>query len=186
MHSIKQIKAVEKNLLRQKEIIDELNALVRDIERCEKTIVELQSELESVNVRHQNRKTTRDDIAYLEDLLKCANKKLVWERQIGSLQKRTPPVLERMGNLLNDPNSVGDEQTRNGMLRSLQALQGAMARLQAFNLATKPGETSGNQNPINAEGQPAKDEPAAGSAPSPTSETENSTTPDAQDVPPAS
>jgi chromosome segregation ATPase len=140
MPSIKQIKAIEKNLLRQKEIIEELNSLVRDIERCERTITELQTELEGVNVRHQHRKTTRDDIAYLEDLLKCANKKLVWERQIGSLQKRTPPVLERMGNLLNDPNAIGDGETRAGMLRSLQALQGAMARLQSFSLAGKAAQ----------------------------------------------
>lgn len=108
----------------------ELHTLAKDIERCEKTITDLKTELESVNVKHQNRNSTREDIAYLTDLLKCANKKLAWEKQIASLQKRTPALLEKMSKLMNDPNAAPDEQRRAQMLQSLQVIQGAMERLQ--------------------------------------------------------
>ena len=79
MSSLKQYKAAEKSLAQQKELVGELQVLVTDIERCEKTISDLRSELEIVNQQHQERKTTREDIAYLEALLKCAHKKLAWE-----------------------------------------------------------------------------------------------------------
>jgi predicted RNase H-like nuclease (RuvC/YqgF family) len=121
---------MEKAAGHQQQLISELNALVKDIERCEKTIVELQTELERVNVEHKDRKTTRDDIAYLEDLLKCANKKLTWEKHMASLQKRTPAILEEMTKLINDPQAPPDDQTRSQMLLGLQAIQSAMERLQ--------------------------------------------------------
>src|SRR4026209_286472 len=102
MSSLKQYKLAEKSLAQQQQVIGELDLIVKDIERCEKTILDLKSELEAVNQKHQARKTTRDDIAYLEDLLKCAHKKLTWEKHIASLKKRTPDLLARMSKLVND------------------------------------------------------------------------------------
>ena len=105
MSSLKQYKQAAKSLARQQEIITELDALVKDIERCEKTILDLKADLEGVNEKHAGRKTTREDIAYLEDLLKCAHKKLTWEKHIASLKKRTPATLEKMARLSQGPST---------------------------------------------------------------------------------
>ncbi len=130
MSSLKQLKAEQKAAGQQLEVIRELETLVKDIERAEGTINQLKTELEEVNVKHAGRKTTRDDIAYLQDLLRCANKKLAWEKQIGSLQKRTPVLMERMSQLINDPSSPGENTARTAMLAALQKVQAAMERLQ--------------------------------------------------------
>ena len=103
MSSIKELKLAEKSVVLQQQVVSELNTLVRDIQRCEKTIVDLQSELTAVNANYPNPRTTRQDVAYLTDLLKCATKKLAWEKQIASMQKRTPATLQKMAELLNDP-----------------------------------------------------------------------------------
>jgi hypothetical protein len=130
MSSVKQIKAEQKIAGQQLEVIRELETLVKDIERAENTISTLKAELEQVNVKHGGRTTTREDIAYLTDLLRCANKKLAWEKQIASLQKRTPDIMERMAKLINDPQAPGDNAARTAMLGSLQKVQAAMERLQ--------------------------------------------------------
>lgn len=130
MQSIKDLKLAEKSIVLQQQVVAELNTLVRDIERCEKTIVDLQSELNDVNAKYPTPRTTRQDIAYLTDLLKCANKKLAWEKQIASMQKRTPATLERMAQLLNDPKNPPADEMRANMLRALQGVQAAMERLQ--------------------------------------------------------
>jgi len=131
MSSLENLKLAQKAVIQQQEVVHELNALVDDIERCETTIVALKSELEAVNERHKDRKTTREDIAYLTDLLKCANKKLTWEKHIASLQKRTPATLERMSRMINDPKNPPSDELRAAMLKSLQGIQQAMERLQA-------------------------------------------------------
>ena len=131
MSSLKNIKLAQKAAMQQQEVVRELNALVDDIDRCEKTIIALKTDLESVNERHKNRKSTREDIAYLTDLLRCANKKLTWEKHIASLQKRAPATLERMSKLLNDPKNPPSDELRAAMLKSLQGIQQAMERLQA-------------------------------------------------------
>jgi len=130
MPSVKQSKRTERGVAQQQRAVAELNLVARDIERCEKTIGELQKELQSINSKYQGPRTTREDIAYLTGLLKCANKKLVWEKQIASLEKRTPLILETVSKLMNDPQIPPDEGLRTEMLRSLQALQAAMERLQ--------------------------------------------------------
>jgi predicted RNase H-like nuclease (RuvC/YqgF family) len=129
MASLKDLKLAEKSVVRQQEVVSELSALVRDIERCEKTIADLQSELAVVNSKYPSPRTTRQDIAYLTDLLKCANKKLAWEKQIASMQKRTPATLEKMAQLLNDPRNPPVDAMRVEMLRALQGVQAAMERL---------------------------------------------------------
>ena len=130
MSSIKQLKQAQKSAVRQREVVLELDTIVRDIERCEQTITDLQRELAAVTAKYPAERTTRQDIAYLTDLLKCANRKLAWEKNIASLQKRVPSVLEQMAALLNDPANPPADQTRTEMLRSLQEVQVAMERLQ--------------------------------------------------------
>ena len=132
MQSIKDLKLAEKSVVLQQQVVAELNTLVRDIERCEKTILDLQNELSAVNAKYPTPRTTRQDIAYLTDLLKCANKKLAWEKQISSMQKRTPATLERMAQLLNDPRNPPADEMRANMLRALQGVQAAMERLQSM------------------------------------------------------
>lgn len=129
MSSLKE--QIEKSVAQQREVIASLGALVKDIERCDKTIIDLKTELEAVNAKHQDRKTTREDIDYLTDLLRCANKKLTWEKHMASLQKRTPVLLEQMSKLLNNPKAPPADETRVQMLHALQGVQAAMERLQS-------------------------------------------------------
>jgi hypothetical protein len=130
MASLRDLKLAQKAANEQRRVISELKTLVADIERCEKTIVDLKQELEVVNSKYQGRRTTREDVAYLTDLLECAKKKLAWEKIIASLQKRTPQLLERMSKLIHDPQNAPSEETRSEMLSSLQTVQAAMERLQ--------------------------------------------------------
>jgi hypothetical protein len=132
MATPKEIKLEQQIASRQREIISELQALVNDIERCEVSIHALKLELEGVNTRHAGRQTTQDDIHFLEDLLKCARKKLVWEKQMASLQKRTPELMLRVENSVNHPQSNPDESTRAALLSSLKNVQDAMHRLQSI------------------------------------------------------
>ena len=129
MSTSRQIKEEQRVTAQQKGLVGELQALVKDIERCEKTVHGLKTELQAINERHANRTTTQDDISYLEDLLACARKKLVWEKQIGSLQKRTPELMQRVEALVNHPNSNPDEETRNALMGSLTEVQASMRRL---------------------------------------------------------
>ena len=130
MSSLKDLKLAQKASQEQRQVVLELKTLVTDIERSEKTILSLKGELENINLKYQGRSTTREDIGYLTDLLACAKKKLAWEKHIASLQKRTPQILEKMSNLINDPRNPPAEESRAEMLGSLQAVQAAMDRLQ--------------------------------------------------------
>jgi phosphoglycerate-specific signal transduction histidine kinase len=123
-------KLAEKAAALQQKMVGELTGLVKTIERCEKTITELKTELEGVQAKYQTRKTTQQEIAYLTDLLKCANKKLGWEKQLASLQKRTPAILEQLTTLMNDPANPPTEEMREAMLRALQAVKVAIERLE--------------------------------------------------------
>lgn len=131
MSSIKDLKLEQKAALQHQKLISELNTLVKDIERCEKTMANLKSELEAANSKYPSPRTTRDDVAYLTALLECAKKKLAWEKQIASLQKRTPEVLQQMTGFLNDVKNAPNEANRARMLECLQSVQVAMERLQA-------------------------------------------------------
>jgi len=136
MSSIKKLRHEEKSAALQQQVIAELNAIAKDIERSEKTVVALNRELQAVNAKFQGPRSTREDVAYLTSLLECAKRKLAWEKQISSLQKRTPSLMERMGALLNDPQSPPTADARDQMLRALQAIQAAMERLQSANSGT--------------------------------------------------
>jgi predicted RNase H-like nuclease (RuvC/YqgF family) len=130
MSSLKEIKLAEKRLADQKSLVMELNGLIKDIERSEQAIAKLKSELETINGKYQGTRTTRQDIEYLSGLLDCAKKKLNWEKQLASLQKRTPLALEQMTRLLIDPKNPPNEEVRAAMLQALQGIQAAMERLQ--------------------------------------------------------
>ena len=43
--SLKQLRLADKSVALQHQVITELNSIVKDIERCERTITDLQSEL---------------------------------------------------------------------------------------------------------------------------------------------
>ena len=133
MSSLKQLKLEEKSAAHQRRVIQELNGVVKDIERSEKLIGALNQELAEVNARFQGRRNTREDVAYLTALLDCAKKKLAWEKQIASLQKRMPVLLEQMAGIMNDPKAAAAGETKDQMLRALQAIQAAMQRLQNVN-----------------------------------------------------
>ena len=130
MSSLKEIKLAEKRLAEQKSLVADLNGLLRDIERCEHTILSLKAELDRINASYQGPRKTREDIEYLSSLLACAKKKLNWEKQLGSLQKRTPLALEQMTRLLNDAKNPPGDEERVAMLQALQAIQAAMEKLQ--------------------------------------------------------
>lgn len=128
--TLKQLKLLEKNAARERQLIADLDTLAKDIERCEKLVLDLQTELTRLNAAYQAPRSTQQDIAYLSGLLDCAKKKLVWEKQIASLQKRTPSMLEELNSLLNSPQASPDQETRARMLSILQTVQAAMERLQ--------------------------------------------------------
>jgi hypothetical protein len=136
MSSLKQLKHEEKHVALQRQAIAELNSIAADIERSEKTILALNRDLQAVNAKFQGPRDTRQDVAYLTSLLECAKRKLAWEKQIASLQKRTPPLMERIGALMNDPQAPPSTELREQMLGALQAIQAAMERLQAANAGT--------------------------------------------------
>ena len=129
MTSSRQLKLHQKGVARQSEVIAELNRLVADIERCERTIGELKTELSEVNTRFQTRASTREEIDYLSALLKVANKKLIWEKNMSSLQKRIPDIMGRVLHLVNDPKSPLDDREKSSLMPSLTAVQAAVQRL---------------------------------------------------------
>jgi len=130
MLSIKDLKLAEKSAAEQRELVLELNNILKEIERGETTITALKADLESINNRYKGPRSTRQDVEYLTELLACAKRKLNWEKHLASLQKRTPSALERMTRLLADPKNPPAEEVRTEMLRVLQAIQAAMEKLQ--------------------------------------------------------
>jgi predicted RNase H-like nuclease (RuvC/YqgF family) len=126
----KQIKEAEKSLTQQQRLVGELDALVKDIERCENITGGLKSKLEAANAKFQGQRTTRQEIDYLTILLDCAKKKLAWEKQLASLQKRTPQILENMAAIMNDTRNPPADPIRAQILAALERVQSAMSRLQ--------------------------------------------------------
>lgn len=131
MSSLKEIKLAQKSILQQQQLIAEFEILVRDIERCEKTITDLQQELTQVNLQYPGPRTSQQDVDYLTALLKCANKKLVWEKHVASVQKRTPVLLDKMTQVMDDPANPAAPESRAQIVRTLQGVQAAVARLQS-------------------------------------------------------
>jgi hypothetical protein len=135
MSASKQIKESYRAAQKHLELITELQELVQDITRCERTITALQAELNENNARFSGPRTTKQDVDFLTVLLDCAKRKLAWEKQIASLQKRTPELLERMTSYLNDPVNPPSNESRAQILESLQAVQVTMERLQNIGIS---------------------------------------------------
>jgi len=130
MSSGKSQRLARKTALLQQAVVHELQSLVKSIERAETLLAELKEDTTAMNIKHQHRTTTRDDIAYLEDLLKCAKKKLAWEKQMENVAKRTPEVLAQVSSVMNDTKYPPDDQTRLQVVEYLQSVQTAMTRLE--------------------------------------------------------
>jgi hypothetical protein len=130
MMTSKELRLAEKRAAEQRQLITDLRNVAKDMERSERWINDLKAELQRVNAKHQGRRTTRDDVDYLTDLLACAKKKLAWEKSMASLQKRTPALLEKMTRLLNDPAAPPPVQIRAEILECLRQVHAAMERLQ--------------------------------------------------------
>jgi hypothetical protein len=121
------IKAAER-----RRILGELKKLAVDIGRCQETISSVMAELNSTNAKYQGERSTRQEVEYLTILLACAKRKLAWEKQIASLQKRAPALLENMATIMNDRDHPATEELKAEMLHSLKSVQGAMERLQTL------------------------------------------------------
>lgn len=129
MRTSKALKLGRKSVHLQKEVLEELDSLTRSVARAEKLILDLKDEMEAVGAKHQNRTTTKDDIAYLEDLLRCAKKKLAWENLMEGLGKRTPSLLQKVSAIMSDEQNPPTEEVRTGIMQALQSIQSAMERL---------------------------------------------------------
>jgi hypothetical protein len=129
------IKAAER-----KRVIAELKQLAVDIGRCQETIASVMAELNLTNAKYQGERSTRQEVEYLTVLLACAKRKLAWEKQIASLQKRAPALLENMSGIMNDRDHPPTEELKAEMLHSLKIVQGAMERLHTLD-AEESGES---------------------------------------------
>jgi|SRR5581483_10460196 len=114
----------------RRRLLEELNQLATDIGRCEQTINAVMAQLNAVNTKYQGPRTTRQDVEYLTALLDCAKRKLAWEKDVSSMQKRAPALMESMAKMLNDPDFPPSEESKGDMLRALQAVQAALEKLQ--------------------------------------------------------
>lgn len=130
MVSLRQIKQDEKGRAKEQQLIRELNTISSDIDRSERTLTTLTNDLAAVNAKYQGQRTTRQDVEYLTGLLDCAKRKLAWEKQLASIQKRTPAVLERMALLVGNSQEAAAEPRRLELLQALQRVQASMERLQ--------------------------------------------------------
>jgi hypothetical protein len=119
-----QVRAAERRRL-----LAELNQLAVDVGRCEKTIATVTADLSSANAKFAGERSTRQEVDYLTILLDCAKRKLALEKQIASLQKRAPSLLESMTAVLNDRDFPPSEELKAQMLQSLKSVQGALERL---------------------------------------------------------
>ncbi len=126
-----QIKAVERRRL-----LAEMDQLAADIARCERTIASVMADLTAVNAKYQGTRNTREEIEFLKVLLECAKKKLAWEKQIASLKRRAPALLEKMSGVMTDRDLPPTDELKNEMLKALQLVQGALERLSAAETAS--------------------------------------------------
>src|SRR5690349_16661294 len=92
-----QIKAAER-----RRMLAEVSQLATDIGRCEKTINSVLASINAINAKYPGTRTTREEIEFLKVLLDCAKQKLAWEKQIASLKRRAPALVEKMSDVMND------------------------------------------------------------------------------------
>ena len=124
------VKAAER-----RRVLAEVNQLANDIERCERTISSVVADINVVNTKYQGTRSTREEIEFLKVLLDCAKRKLAWEKQIASLKRRAPELLEKMSGVMNDREHPPTDELKAEMLKALQLIQSALERLQAAEAA---------------------------------------------------
>jgi len=117
---------------KRRRVLTEVNQLADSILRCEKTIELVMAVLSAINIKYQGPRSTREEVEFLKVLLDCAKRKLAWEKQIASLKKRAPALLESMTGIMSDTKHPPSEELKAEMLRSLQAIQSALQRLQSL------------------------------------------------------
>jgi hypothetical protein len=113
----------------RRRVLAELKQLAVDIERCQETISSVMAELDATNAKYQGDRSTRQEVEYLTILLACAKRKLAWEKQIASLKKRAPALLESMAGIMNDREHPPTEELKAEMLRALQIVQATLEKL---------------------------------------------------------
>ena len=127
----KEQKLTAKSLSQQQQVVEGMQNLLNSIERAEKSLSELKADLELAKANQPEQRTTQQDIEYLNALLKCAHKKLGWEKQVASLKKRVPEMMQEIAALMNDPSHPPSEEMCASLLQALQQLKSAMERLEA-------------------------------------------------------
>ena len=113
------------------EAVEELQGVLKAIERIEDLIESLQMEMAAVTQNYPAQRTTREDVDFLTDLLACAKKRLLWENQMESLRNRVPTVLEKVSRTINDPKGAPTTEMATGLLTMMQAVKASMERLKA-------------------------------------------------------
>jgi hypothetical protein len=89
------------------------------------------ADLKVINTKYQGTRSTREEVEFLKVLLDCAKRKLAWEKQIASLKKRAPALVEAMSRIMTDKEHPPSAELQSEMLQALQQVQGALQRLQA-------------------------------------------------------
>jgi len=111
-------------------LLEDVKDLAVSVNRCQETLTSLMAELTAANAKFQGERNTQQEVDYLTILLACAKRKLSWEKQIASLHKRVPGLLEEMTGALNDQDFPPSNEIKLEMMQSLQVAQAALARLQ--------------------------------------------------------
>jgi hypothetical protein len=130
-HEAANIKAAER-----RRVLTEVQQLAESIERCEKTIAAVMADLQIINTKYQGTRTTQQEVEFLKVLLDCAKRKLAWEKQIASLKKRAPALVEALTGVMSDKDHPPSDELQTQMLRALQLIQSALQRLQAASEAS--------------------------------------------------
>lgn len=111
------------------EAVQELEGILKGIERSEQIVVSLRDEMEDVNRKYPAERTTQEDVDFLTDLLACARKKLLLEKQIEVLKRRVPAALERVSQTVTDAKAPPTPEMQCDLLDKLKTVQQAMERL---------------------------------------------------------
>jgi hypothetical protein len=114
------------------EAVEELEGVLKGIERSEDLITTLRVEMDAVNSKYPDQRTTQEDVDFLTDLLACAKKKLLLEKQIETLKKRVPAVLEQVSKVITDRKAPPSEEMQVDLLEKLRIVQQAMERLDSL------------------------------------------------------
>jgi len=114
------------------ETVQELEGILKGIERSEELITSLRMEMDDVNENYPAQRTAQQDVDFLTDLLGCAKKRLLLEKQIETLKKRVPAALERVSKVISDPKAPPTPEMHTSLLEMLTRVQHAMEHLDSL------------------------------------------------------